>query len=540
MKDLFRFGKLAVACVIAGATLLSTGCRDDSVAGPEVGISTSNSVVSRLGVELPAIQPGDSSAAASLARVVALALADPPLRAQILEDMRDSPFPNHAIHLPSYLAGSRGRAVALAAAQRGGIAIDQLHGLGEVRGGLQLVMRRPMDRASWTGSDDIVVLGVASTVKERLGSRPVSFGYDVRGRAVAIPILAAVPFPFIVIEPRSKSFGADPEAARRAASRRTSSTVSTREEELAAMYVPPSTMSGPDSPECDPQTVIIECSDESGGGTGPFPGSYLPSGYTFSSCRPSGGVGDPTLDRDNDGLVDQCEFELADAFSPQLQFDSGDCDIGREPYWAANYQISPIDGVPVIRVFYAISYYTDCGVPNIYCQYNSNCYGHVGDSEFIIAEVSTNGAKWVLRRATLSAHWNSDGSDDGVIYAAGDLEFDGDGSSSRPVIWVAEGKHANYRSQAHCEGGAFFNLDRCDTPGSRLEVEVLPNANLGNSGNEPGQSQIIFGNVGSRTGRPGNENFWSTTYFFLGWWNRPENTASNTTAYGKSLEFFGF
>ncbi|MDQ3135854.1 MAG: hypothetical protein M3Q76_13825 [Acidobacteriota bacterium] len=39
---------------------------------------------------------------------------------------------------------------------------------------------------------------------------------------------------------------------------------------------------------------------------------------------------------------------------------------------------------------------------------------------------------------------------------------------------------------------------------------------------------------------PENENFWSTTYFFLGWWNRAENTASNTTAYGKSLEFFGF
>ncbi|MBA3406411.1 MAG: hypothetical protein H0U13_17295 [Gemmatimonadaceae bacterium] len=196
--------------------------------------------------------------------------------------------------------------------------------------------------------------------------------------------------------------------------------------------------------------------------------------------------------------------------------------------------------MPVIRVFYAVSYYSDCGVPQIFCQYNANCYGHAGDSEFIIAEVASYGGRWALRRVTLSAHWNSDGTDQGVTYGSGDLEYGGDINSTNPVIWVAEGKHANYRSQAVCNGGAFFFLDRCDDPGALVAVEVLSDANLGNSGIEPGQSQIIFGEIGSRTGRPGNENFWSTTYFFLGWWNRAESTASDTTAYGKSLEFFGF
>ncbi|MBA3404704.1 MAG: hypothetical protein H0U13_08485 [Gemmatimonadaceae bacterium] len=296
-------------------------------------------------------------------------------------------------------------------------------------------------------------------------------------------------------------------------------------------------MSEPGEPECDPQTAILECPDETGGSPGIAPGTYLPGSFNFAGCRPSGGVGDPSLDRDADGIVDQCEFEIADAFSPQLQFDSDDCDTGREPYWAANYQVSPIDGKPVIRVFYAISYYSDCGVPNIYCQYNANCYGHAGDSEFVIVEVSANGTRWILRRATLSAHWNSDGTDDGVTYAAQDLEFGTDATFSKPVMWVAEGKHANYRSRATCEGGAFFNLDRCDTPGIRLELDVLQNANLGNSRVD---QRIIDGPVVSRFARPGNENFWSESYFFLGWWSRAEHASTNTTPYGVSLRFFDF
>ena len=510
------------------------GCQDDPIAGPTANVSASPTVTTGTGVDLPALLPGDSSASALLARAVALALADPALRRQVLEDMRDSPFPNHAIHLPSYLAGTRALGLVLAAAQQGGVSVDHLRSLAQVRGGLQVVMRRPMDRASWTGSDSILVMGVPQTVKERLRNRPVSFAYDVRGRVVSIPILAAVPFPFLVIEPQAKSFGSDPEAIRMAAPARTGNTISTREEEWVAMLVPPSTMSEPD---CDPATAVIECPGETGGGSALDHATYLPSSFTFATCRPAGGVSDPSQDRDNDGIVDQCEYEIALSFRPRLQFDSNDCDTGREPYWAANYQVSPIDGRPVIRVFYAVSYYSDCGVPNIYCQYNANCYGHVGDSEFIIAEVAAYAGRWALRRVTLSAHWNSDGTDQGVTYAAGDLEYGGDINSTNPVIWVAEGKHANYRSQATCEGGAFFNLDRCDTPGIRLELDVLQNANLGNSRVD---QRIIDGPVVSRFARPGNENFWSESYFFLGWWSRAEHASTNTTPYGVSLRFFDF
>ncbi|MBA3405822.1 MAG: hypothetical protein H0U13_14265, partial [Gemmatimonadaceae bacterium] len=278
------------------------------------------------------MQPGDSIAAGSLARAIALALADPAVRAQVLEDMRDSPFPEHAIHITSYLAGERGRALATVAAQRAGVSVSDLTGKGAVRGGLQLVMRRPIDRTTWTGTGDIVVMGVASTVKERLRSKPVSIAYDIRGLAVEIPILSSVPFPFFVIEPGAKPFGPDPETTRRSAPTRARGTISTREEEWVAMYAGPgmTTTSEPGEPSCDPVTAIIECSVESGGG-GPI-GLVTPSGYSLATCYPAGGVGDASLDADTDGVVDQCEFELTTVFAPRLQFDVSDCNTGREPY----------------------------------------------------------------------------------------------------------------------------------------------------------------------------------------------------------------
>lgn len=506
------------------------GCRNDQVTAPVLKLSTSVATVSDSVANLPAIQPGDSAAAGTLARAFALALADVGFRKQILEDMRDSPFPNHAIHVSSYLAGNRGRALAFSAAQRAGIAPDQLIAHAAVRGGLQLVMRRPMDRASWTGSADIVVMGVAATVKERLGTRPLSIGYDIQGRAIPIPILAAVPFPFIVIEPKAKSFGPDPEGRRQNAPARGRSTISTKEEEWVASYAGPTatTTGGP----CDPLTMVIECGAEDPHGTGPFPGTTLPSSYTFSTCYPSSGVGDPALDADTDGVVDQCEYELATAFRPQMQFDSRDCDTRREPYWAARHIVSPIDNVPVIRIFYALSYYFDCGSPSSFCP--TQCESHPGDSEFIIAEVVSYGDRWILKRATLSAHFNSDAGTPMDTYAGEDLEYGGARQQTNAVIWVALGKHANYRSKAVCDAGMFY-YDTCDSPGVRPYLEVLPDANLGRD-----QDQIID-EVGSRIFRPGVERYWGPNdYYFLGWWDRSEASASNTTAYGKLLRYFDF
>ena len=47
----------------------------------------------------------------SVAYALALALSNDEVRATLLEDMRDSPFEDHALHLHSYLAGNRGPAL---------------------------------------------------------------------------------------------------------------------------------------------------------------------------------------------------------------------------------------------------------------------------------------------------------------------------------------------------------------------------------------------------------------------------------------------
>ena len=284
------------------------------------------------------------------------------------------------------------------------------------------------------------------------------------------------------------------------------------------------------SDECDPQTAVIECPGEVPGGAGPS-GIQTPSGYTLETCYPSGGVGDPSLDTDSDGVVDQCEFELASVFAPRLQFDVSDCNTGREPYWAAKYEVSPIDNEPVIKIFYAISYYVDCGSPNTHCVI-AICGPHTGDSEFIIVEAARNGPVWQLRRASLSAHFDVDGSDPIDTYSGGNLEYAGD-YLGRPTIWVALGKHSNYRSQSTCDAGVWY-LDTCDSPGSSAVIEVLATANLGRRF-DPLVDQAL-----SRAGYPGVEYYWSEYDAFRGWAHRLQVVGPAPTPYGKVLRFFGF
>ena len=257
-----------------------------------------------------------------------------------------------------------------------------------------------------------------------------------------------------------------------------------------------------------------------------------PSGYSLATCYPAGGVGDPSLDADSDGVVDQCEFELATIFAPFLQSDGRDCNTGREPYWAAKYEVSPIDNRPVIKIFYAISYYLDCGSPNPTCGYPV-CYPHSGDSEFIIVELRASGTVWQVARASLSSHFNVDGNDPIDTYAGENLEYDGSAFLGRPYIWVALDKHANYRSQAACDAGQYY-FDTCDYPGPSAVIEVLANANLGRDG-DPANV-----NVGSREGYPGIEYYWSENLSFRGWADRSLAFGDPPTAYGKILRFFGF
>src|SRR3977135_2542773 len=68
----------------------------------------------------------DSAQLTLLARGVALALRSPDVRQQVLADLRDSPFNNHAVEIGSYLRGTRGRRVLTAAAAALGVDAQQL------------------------------------------------------------------------------------------------------------------------------------------------------------------------------------------------------------------------------------------------------------------------------------------------------------------------------------------------------------------------------------------------------------------------------
>ncbi|MBC7791542.1 MAG: hypothetical protein H7Z74_16465 [Anaerolineae bacterium] len=244
-----------------------------------------------------------------------------------------------------------------------------------------------------------------------------------------------------------------------------------------------------------------------------------------------------TTDEDNDGIRDDCEYQLAYQFRPQVARNNHDESPEKEPYWS----VTRIDGtVTGIKIFYAFSFYRDEG--DHYLQTGS----HHGDSEFVILEVknnmdNSNYRMWQLDYATLSAHWNAGIADNTARYAFNDLEYPS-GYRRRPRVWSSYNKHANYRSKAVCNG--VLN-DECTTTFSGTvydDLEVLSSANIGNQYNRtPDVPYWIKNCVGSRNpdfGLHGTECFWAIEEF-AGW--TPYYTGQNrSTGYFAMLYAYRF
>ena len=215
-----------------------------------------------------------------------------------------------------------------------------------------------------------------------------------------------------------------------------------------------------------------------------YPGINLGPSVTPSACfnnpNPPGG------DAEGDGLADACEFALARAFAPYMQFGHGEALVGfpdgtnrhcaeGEPYWAAKL----FDTYRVVNIVYMMGYYVDCGeavVPNVDAGVTIPLPGfelnldvefpdsHKGDSELIRLSVAYNSATrhWELRQAFLSAHYKSPSNLGSSVYAAPDELTYPKRDRAFPQTWVSRNKHANYKSYRECEGGGFANLDSCD------------------------------------------------------------------------------
>jgi hypothetical protein len=235
------------------------------------------------------------------------------------------------------------------------------------------------------------------------------------------------------------------------------------------------------------------CWDDDDDPNPPADGYWMGSTVTPEACFSPTGVG--ISDRDRDGMDDTCERLLAERFRPELRLSSYDCDTGREPYWAVKY--FPNHG-KVVRIAYLLSYYVDCGVqePTFTCfvldagvriarvippvsgavlvgllpvSPEDFCGGHVGDSEFMTIDVGYNDGTehWVLQSVFLSAHFGSVG-DASTTASYGKLQYP-DRNRGYPVVWVADGKHANYASRAACSNRATETCDGNPDSGSRLE-----------------------------------------------------------------------
>lgn len=445
----------------------------------------------------------------AIARGIAVALADPTIRRQLLEDLRDSPFRKHGLHLRSYLRGNRGMVIGAAAAQATGMRTEQWLALEASLPALELSMPRSLDRVQWRGTENIVVFGTTATLRQRAAAPSSEVGYTVNGEAVEVPVWGRPAFPFIAITPVERHFGPDPEATRRAAPRQSGNTITTQQDEQMALM---------SESTCDPTTAVVECDEpiSGGGGSSGPTGIQLASEFTLEGCTTN-----LTADQDQDRVLDTCEFELANAFRPRLAFTTDDDNTDREPYWTVARHPTEQGR---IRIFYLPAYREDGGTPS------GGFTAHQGDSEFIIIEVGHLGsARWALINATLSAHWQKP-TDYTATYGYDVLEFP-ESYRGRPRVWVAEDKHANYRSKSVCDSGAYY-FDNCDNGRDVGEtLEILQSANIGNSYHI---GERLLDRVTSRRGFPGVEYLW-TGSDFRGWLN-PTGAAAGP--YSEPLVFF--
>jgi hypothetical protein len=233
-----------------------------------------------------------------------------------------------------------------------------------------------------------------------------------------------------------------------------------------------------------------------------------------------------TNDIDQDGMEDPCEYQLAEAFSPMLSISASDYDASRESYWA----VQPFTSTTYTRanIIYMLGFHWDNG--NNFASVCANlghpfCYGHPGDSEYLIETVRYNYASshWELMHAWLSQHGSVDYREALTLeYPVKTLYY--------PRIFVARDKHALYHTGSACNSGAPFSSDDCTYNSDAARVDVYANRNVGSS-----VRSLISDSVASSYPYTGHEYFWSNVPF-CGW----TALTCDTQSYYSILSTWGF
>jgi hypothetical protein len=518
MRKSSRWKRIAIGTAAAGALL---ACEKTSTApiassGPS-GFSAST-------------QPIDSASLQLVTRSIAIALSDESVRQQLLSDLRDSPFQNHAVEFRSYLGGSRGRSIlariAVAAGQTEEDFMRTLATLGSVP--LELSMPRYGDRRNWSGGANLAVVGMAETPAEfhsqaRARGQTTVQGFDTRGAPATVNLLVPDAVPAFLISPAQQDFGNDPEGVRSSAPRKDGATIGAPDEavdskqagDVSAVRI------GSGNRSIDP-CPSGSCDDEgtTGGGSTLGPGFlYLPSGQDYAACISNGGPGEP--------LNATCRRELAVAFQPRPIFNTDEPCLGHATQYTTR---SP--GSQTIEIFYALSYFNDC--------HNRSGLSddHFGDSEFIIVRVKPTSSPangWYLANVTLSAHYGVFGGDYTWTGSPPAVEFNDYEYLQRPRVYISYGKHANYRDIGSCGRGAYW-LDDC----GRASAYVLPNFGIDPVGSDLGFRSAQLRNCIVPANAPGGspECYWSQGPYgvFTGWYGWTPASTSYTSLFGD----FGF
>ena len=250
-------------------------------------------------------------------------------------------------------------------------------------------------------------------------------------------------------------------------------------------------------------------------------------------------------DSDRDDLDDGCEFELAQAFAPELIVDSRDClwQAGTSPArLAGGYLFAAQPLGEGVRLAYLPAYYRDCGWSGAACVVRAGrCGSHSGDSELILVDVEPSVAgDWRTTAVFLSAHCfgRSDGR---CRWYRGDelssFEWLGGNRSGAPRVWVARGKHANYPTQDSCDSGHWF-LDTCDGNGVQMRFPILtPRQNIGSRRHPspPPGGCLVAAELpipGGEVAEQATECLWSEAREFGGW---QSDTSRRATAYSRYL-----
>lgn len=240
--------------------------------------------------------------------------------------------------------------------------------------------------------------------------------------------------------------------------------------------------SGPESMDRSPaRAVVMPMCQQGCIDPDPEPES---AGYFLSTVAPD--ACETYTDSDQDGLGDYCERRLAQAFAPQLLYWWVDS-VGREPKWVAR---PSVDGNGTVRISYLLSYYYDAGSYNAGCHTLAGwpCSPHVGDSEVVSVDVTYDpgSGHWMTKTVLMSQHGTHvpyDWSEGHTVCIAGScatsrLIFP-DVPRGYPLVFVSEGKHANYATRLECEEGGDFNVDTCAENDTYARVSVLGIANIG-------------------------------------------------------------